>query len=241
MAHFYQFLTNVVPAGLPANTTCTLSFWYRSDGRGTLNVYLNAGFKAVLPLGSGSGTSARATPGSSNSVAATLPPLPPLFRSEVQPETLTGPADNFGQREPWTKLHNAGVSPVSLAGCYLANQFSNLLQWAFPAEAAIQPGQYLLVWADNEPGQNSPSRPDLHVSFALRQAGEAIGLSAPDGMAIDTVVVGPQTDNVSQGRYPDGGPALYFMPTPTPRAPNLIRLPPQPPDWWACAWKPRAG
>jgi hypothetical protein len=38
---------------------------------------------------------------------------------------------------------------------------------------------------------------------------------------VDAVTFGQQTANVSQGRYPDGSSRLDFMPTFTPRAPNV--------------------
>jgi len=60
----------------------------------------------------------------------------------------------------------------------------------------------------------------LHVSFNLRAAGEAIGLFTSDGTLIDAVSFGPQTANFSQGRFPDGGPAIDVMSAPTPRGSN---------------------
>ncbi len=83
----------------------------------------------------------------------------------------------------------------------------------------------MLVWADNEPNQNSSGgvpRTDLHVNFQLSLGGEALGLFAPDGTQIDAVTFGQQTNDVSQGRYTDGGPTTYYMTTPTPRAANIV-------------------
>jgi hypothetical protein len=63
----------------------------------------------------------------------------------------------------------------------------------------------------------------LHVNFQLRQAGEAIYMFAPDGAQIDGVTFLQQTQNVSQGRYPDGGPAIVYMPgTASPRSANYL-------------------
>ena len=58
------------------------------------------------------------------------------------------------------------------------------------------------------------------MNFKLEKNGEAIGLFASDGALIDAVTFGPQTNNVSQGRSPDGFGPIYFLPTPTPRAAN---------------------
>jgi hypothetical protein len=85
----------------------------------------------------------------------------------------------------------------------------------------IPPGGHLLVWADSDAGQNSTNNLDLHVSFKLAAGAGEIGLFAADGTIIDTVSYGQQTSNVSEGRYPDGGPNIYVMPAPTPRVTNL--------------------
>ena len=68
--------------------------------------------------------------------------------------------------------------------------------------------------------RNSTNTPDLHVNFQLSKSGEAIGLFAPDGRPIDTVTFGPQTNNISQGRLPDGSAEVHFLSRPTPRAAN---------------------
>ena len=60
------------------------------------------------------------------------------------------------------------------------------------------------------------------MNFKLDKAGEAIGLFAPDGTAVDAVTFGAQTTHVSEGRYPDGGSSRVFMPIPTPRTNNIV-------------------
>jgi hypothetical protein len=316
------------------------------------------------------------TPGAPNSIRTELPQFPPLWINEIQPVNLTGRQDNAGERDPWVELYNSGASPVSLDGFHLTDSYSDLTRWAFPANASIGPGQFLVIWLDAQPqqttaqelhasfqpspnsgtialvrrlnGQNivvdhldyasvlpdrsfglfpdgrkidphhfffptpgtanslrapavevvinewmaqnrttladpadgmfddwfelynpnagaadlsgftltddlsNPARfiipqgviippkgfllvwadgqpqqngfnQDLHVNFSLNREGEAIGLFAPDGTPMDTVVFGPQTADVSQGRFPDGAsPPFVFMNTPTPGAPNVF-------------------
>lgn len=315
------------------------------------------------------------TPGKTNSVSAVLPPFPTVWLNELQAENLTGPTDNFGERDPWVEIYNAGATTQSLAGHYLGTNGAPT-QWAFPANAGIAPGQFLLVWldgqtgqsagsilhtsfrltpgsgsvllsrfvsnavqvvdylnysalpanysygdfpdgqpfyrqamfkftptatnnatlppisvsinewmadnatslvdpatgsyddwfeiynpsnavanlagyyltdtltnhfqfqippgytipphgfllvwADNKPSANTNTNPDLHVNFKLDKAGEAIGLFAPDGTAVDALTFGAQTTDVSEGRYPDGGAARVFMTTRTPRTNNVV-------------------
>jgi hypothetical protein len=125
---------------------------------------------------------------------------------------------------------------VELAGYYLTdsltnaagvvtNKFKYLITTNGPH--TIAPQGYLLVWADNQPGQNTAlggePRTDLHVNFQLSKGGEAIGLFAADGLQIDYVTFGLQTDDVSEGRIPDGGANKVPMPgAASPRAANHL-------------------
>jgi hypothetical protein len=146
---------------------------------------------------------------------------------------LADPAD--GNFEDWFELYNPATNAVDIAGYYLTdslangagvvtNKFKYLITTNGPH--VIPPQGHLLVWADNETGQNLAAgvpRPDLHVNFALSLGGEAIGLFAADGTQIDRVTFAQQTNDVSMGRYPDGNAAIYFMPTTvSPRAANYL-------------------
>jgi hypothetical protein len=146
---------------------------------------------------------------------------------------LADPADfNY---EDWFELYNPGTNAVDLAGYFLSDALTNAFgvivdKFKFPITTnmahIIPPQGYLLVWADNETGQNLSGgvpRPDMHVNFALSLGGEAIGLFAADGTQIDRIVFGPQTNDVSQGRFPDGEANLYwFVTNRTPRAANFV-------------------
>lgn len=368
------------------NVTNTLSFWYRAGTAATgmvVRSYPGTGLRVQVDLTLGSGL-VRYTPGTNNSVRQTLPPFPPLWLNEVQPQNVTGPTDRFGRRSPWLELYNAGAARLSLAGFYLATNYDGLPHWAFPTNVSIGPGQfmlvwldgqpelsstnelhatvtldptagslallqtnppaglrlldylnyrvpgadrsygnypdgrvagrrvfalpspaatnnpasppvtiwinewmadntativdpadgrfedwfelynpstnavdlsgyyltddlahsnkfqipsgtiiqpqgYLLVWADGQPNQNVPGQP-LHAGFSLNKSGEAIGLFAPDGLRVDAVTFGPQTNDISQGRFPDGSATIAFLPVPTPGAPNSMSQPNWPPS-----------
>jgi hypothetical protein len=163
-----------------------------------------------------------ATPRAANT--NTSPPLT-VFINEWMADnaaTLADPADN--QFEDWFELYNPGVATVDLGGYWLTDNLTNKFQFQIPNNGhyTIPPGGYLLVWADSETGQNNTNRADLHASFALSKGGEAIGLFASDGTTIDAVTFGAQTTDVSQGRFPNGAANVFSMPTPTPRAGNVI-------------------
>jgi hypothetical protein len=136
--------------------------------------------------------------------------------------TLADPAD--GRFQDWFELYNPGTNVVDLGGYYLTDTLTNLFQFRIPSAGRylVPPRGFLLVWADNEPSQNTTTDPNLHVNFKLNKAGEAIGLFAADGTAIDAITFGPQESDVSQGRYPDGAPSIFRMPNATPRLPNML-------------------
>jgi hypothetical protein len=141
---------------------------------------------------------------------------------------IADPADD--NYEDWFELYNPGPNAVNLGGYFLTDNLANKFQFEVPDNGhyVISAGGYLLVWADSETGQNSTNRADLHVSFNLRAAGEAIGLFAADGTPIDAVTFGQQTNSVSEGRNPDGGTNIVVLTMSSPRAGNN-GSPPTPP------------
>jgi hypothetical protein len=170
------------------------------------------------------------TPGTANNCAAA--PLA-VFINEWMAANAGFIRDPFDQdTDDWFEIYNPNDFTVDLGGVFLTDNLANPFQYEVPNNGhyTIPPNGFLLVWADGETGQNSTNRADLHASFNLRQAGEAIGIFAVDGRQIDAVTFGAQTNNISQGRYPDGAGPLYFMSVPTPRAANFIPDQPTPPE-----------
>jgi hypothetical protein len=162
------------------------------------------------------------TPGATNNGASA--PITVFINEWMADNTLTlaDPADS--NYEDWFELYNPGTNAVDVGGYFLTDNLTNKFQFEIPNNGhyVIPPGGYLLVWADNEATQNSTNRADLHAGFALAKGGEALGLFAADGTTIDAVSFGAQTSNVSEGRFPNGAANIYSMPTPTPRAANII-------------------
>jgi hypothetical protein len=162
------------------------------------------------------------TPGATNNNAS--PPIT-IFINEWLADnagTLADPAD--GNFEDWFELYNPGTNAVDLGGYFLTDNLSIPNKFAIPNNGhyVVPAGGYLLVWADNEANQNSTNRGDLHVNFALSKDGEALGLFAADGTQIDAVTFGPQTTDVTEGRFPNGAANIFTMPNPTPRAVNVL-------------------
>jgi len=131
--------------------------------------------------------------------------------------TLINPAD--GNSDDWFELYNPNPFILDLSGYYVSNDPSVPTKWQVPAGTGLAPGGFLLVFADG--GLTAPDN-SLHASFKLSKSGASIALFDPQVNPVDAVTFGPQTTDVSEGRYPDGGPKVYAMKTPTPDAPNLF-------------------
>jgi hypothetical protein len=119
------------------------------------------------------------------------------------------------------ELFNPDPRPVHLGGLFLTDApesvqgLSELRTLSF-----IAGGGYLAFLADGNPADGP-----THLDFRLAAEQGMIGLFDADLSLIDCVAYGSQTNNVSQGRYPNGGPTFYYFTTPTPGAPNPPRLP----------------
>jgi len=134
--------------------------------------------------------------------------------------SLFDPADN--DADDWFEIFNPNPYPVDLGGYYLSDNVTNTTQFRIPDGYFVPAGGYLLVWADDETGQNEVNRTDLHVNFGLSRTGDAIALFSSDGALVDSITFTNQTLDVSEGRYPDGATERYFMTNTTPRAANIV-------------------
>jgi hypothetical protein len=161
---------------------------------------------------------ALATPGASNSVSATLPAFPTVWLNEAQADNLSGPLDNFSQRDPWVELYNPGPSALNLTGYYLATNYTDLAQWSFPGGTTIPAGGFLSVWCDNQTAQSVAGAP--HTSFRLNSGSGRIALSrlvSGTNQIVDYLTYGDLPSNWSYGDVPDGQPfyrANMFFVTP---------------------------
>ena len=103
--------TAAVRQKIPAfatNTVCTMTYWFRPGTNGVqaqVRAFSGTLFNSIVSL-----RPAHATPGMANNDQRPLPPYDPLWLNELQPENTAGPVDNFGEREPWIELHNAGTN-----------------------------------------------------------------------------------------------------------------------------------
>ena len=161
-----------------------------------------------------------ATEGSTGLTEEIRPVRTLLFVNEVMASNATIVTDLQGNYSDWIEIYNAGRTPVDVAGMYLTDDPDKPTQWRFPdnepTKTVIPPEGYLIIWADGGDGTRW-----LHANFRLDASGEQVLLVATDGRTLlDSLTFGPQSPDVSFGRYPDAGDTLRFFGEPTPGTPN---------------------
>jgi len=140
-----------------------------------------------------------------------------LYINEFMADNVTTIADENGEYDDWVEFYNSYPGTVNMEGLFLTDDPAIPNKWQFP-EVHIPPDSFLLVWADDDEEQGP-----LHTNFKLSADGEFIGLYEIDGVTpIDTLIFGPQYEDISFGRYPDGEDDWVFMINPTPEAPNIF-------------------
>lgn len=161
---------------------------------------------------------------------AVLPP--PLSReiviSEVVSNAAAGPGEGGNEdatvSSDWIELYNRRESPVDLSGYYLSDHADRSTRWSFPEGARIDGHSRMIVWASGHDQEEADTvGPDGHfrTSFRLSAAGEAVLLTAPDGITrVDAVWIPPLPPGVSYGLQDTDGEAFVMYSEPTPGEAN---------------------
>ncbi|MCD6393730.1 MAG: lamin tail domain-containing protein, partial [Planctomycetes bacterium] len=150
-----------------------------------------------------------------------IPPVT-LVINEFMADNKDFYLDPAGEDDDWIEIYNYGDTDIDMAGMYLSDDLLVPDMWMVPygkGDATIVPaGGYLLIWADNDTGQEG-----LHATFGLgRDGNEDVGLFDSNGKLVDSIAdFGPQLENHSLGRFPNGqaplqvfGSSLGTAPTP---------------------------
>jgi len=139
-----------------------------------------------------------------------------LIISEVCPINDTVIQDEMGGYPDWIELYNTGSTSVNLSGLYLSDNRIDILKWKVQStDLTIAPGAYLILWADNEPGQGNK-----HIGFKLSE-GEFVLLYNPTWGIIDSVSIPIARPDISIGRdTPNKISAFKYFKVPTPGTEN---------------------
>lgn len=146
-----------------------------------------------------------------------------LFVNEVLASNTQTLADEQGAFDDWFELYNASENPLNVGGLCFSDDEDEPYRWQlplhFPEKTTIPPHGFLLIWADGQPDQGL-----FHADFKLGAGGEMVAVFQRDGAGYterERLEFGPQSPDISWGRYPDGSAELRIM-NPTPEASNVL-------------------
>ncbi|MCX5643405.1 MAG: lamin tail domain-containing protein, partial [Phycisphaerae bacterium] len=106
------------------------------------------------------------------------------------------------------ELYYDGPTALSLSGMSMSDDPTQPAQFVFGPDATINPGQYLVLYADT-----AASGADLHLGFGLSADGDAVYLYDRSGVLVDSVVFGQQLADLSIGRVGPLGQWRLTVPT----------------------------
>ena len=168
----------LISPGLTPGKPYTLSCWYLFNSGNANSLIVREQGSSTLML-TVAPALAVPSPGATNGVATTLAPIPPVWLNEAQPDNVTGPTNSAGQRGPWIELYNAGANQVSLAGLGLANNYATPLQWLFPSDALLNPGEFRVVFCDGQTNLAITRSCQCHHATGRQRFGKANGAQVP--------------------------------------------------------------
>jgi len=148
---------------------------------------------------------------------------PSLVINEILASNSLCCTDENGEFDNYIEIYNYGADTIELGGYLITDDISdpeNFYQIPTGNDSTIiEPGGFLLLWADEESGQGV-----LHVDIELSDIGEQIGLYMQDSTTIVDLVTYPaQANDVAYGRYLDGLDSWQNM-NPTPGMSNTSEL-----------------
>jgi len=147
----------------------------------------------------------------------------PIVINELMASNAGSAFDPQGEDDDWIELYNASSGAFDVGGMYLTDRAADPTKWRIPlgnpALTTIQPGGYLLIWADGD----VEDYPDgLHASFRLDASGEDLGLYDASGVILIDRIDFPALDpNVSFGRSPDGNDTWQLFAFASPGSANV--------------------
>jgi len=139
--------------------------------------------------------------------ALTFQPSPgDLVINELLADNTLKERDEYNEREDWIELYNNSGNLLDLSNLYLTDDITNMQKWKMPDSTTINPGGYLIVWADNDSLQKT-----FHTNFNLNKLADILILSNQSGTVLDSISFFNQFSNVSYGRYPNGTGPFTLM------------------------------
>ena len=123
------------------------------------------------------------------------PEPPNLVINEVQTKNASTlfVDDDFPD---WIELYNASAEAIDYSRISLTDDHD--LPWIGPAGTSVEPGGYVLVYADGS------VEGGMHAPYTLSKRGDHLTLRV-DGYPTDRLATGDLMEDAAWGRFPDGG------------------------------------
>ncbi len=151
------------------------------------------------------------TPGATNIVQAVADPRNLKINEWLADSSQLFPND-------FVELYNPSSLPVALGGLYFTdNPIGAKTKNEIPALTFMGANSFFKFIADSDPEQGA-----AHLNFKLPAEQGLIALLEHDLETIDVILYGPQREDISQGRTPDGGSNIVLFVTPTPGTVNSV-------------------
>ncbi|MFK8006680.1 MAG: CotH kinase family protein [Saprospiraceae bacterium] len=141
----------------------------------------------------------------------------PLYVNEIMASNNNTFTDDAGEYDDWVEIYNGGADPIYLGDKYLSDNQNSPDKWQLP-DLSIQPGEFLIFWADNDEVQGSN-----HTNFKLSAGGEFVGIfdaASNNFSMIDGYEFGEVETDQSLARLPNGT-GTFQIAEPTPAASNM--------------------
>jgi len=117
----------------------------------------------------------------------------------------------------WFEIYNNDTRPVSISSIYLSDNPATPKVSKLPVLSFLEAKGFQKFWSDKKP-VDGPT----HLNFRLSATGSTIQLTQSNGTSvIDKVTFGTQSEDITQGRLPDGATSIVSMPgAASPQNPN---------------------
>lgn len=124
--------------------------------------------------------------------------------------------EHEGTRPGMVELYYDGATSLDLSDMYLTNSAATGAKFVFPAGSAIEPGQYLVLYADA-----NATASGIHLGFALSGEEDGLHLYNRLGALVDSIEFGRQLADLSIGRL--GYEDVWRLTVPTLGRTNLVQ------------------
>lgn len=133
-----------------------------------------------------------------------------ILISEIMPRNNSVLSDQAGEFDDWLELYNSTSQQINLRNYFVTDDKEDLTKWQFSVDFFLEPGEYKIIWCDNDEDQGTD-----HTNFRLDGDGEFVALVKQDGITFSDSLSYPPIPEDSSYTL-DIGTGDWFIGNPTP-------------------------